>query len=93
MLAAGCVHDQSRLQRRHLRKRLGQRSEPVTLRTLRMIADEAAVNVSTVSRVINFSDKEICRWASGEMIERIRVVVAAPGYLRRPQPHGLRGNR
>lgn len=90
MLAAGCVHDQSRLQRRHLRKRLGQRSEPVTLR---MIADEAAVNVSTVSRVINFSDKEICRWASGEMIERIRVVVAAPGYLRRPQPHGLRGNR
>lgn len=69
---------------------MGQRSEPVTLR---MIADEAAVNVSTVSRVINFSDKEICRWASGEMIERIRVVVAAPGYLRRPQPHGLRGNR
>lgn len=66
------------------------RSRPVTLR---MIADEIGVNVSTVSRVINASDTEARRWASGEVIERIRAVVAERGYQRNPQAASLRTRR
>ncbi|GAA3326644.1 LacI family DNA-binding transcriptional regulator [Paeniglutamicibacter sulfureus] len=61
--------------------------------TLRMIADEVGVNVSTVSRVINSSDKEARRWASSDMIDRIRTVVAARGYQRNPHAASLRTRR
>lgn len=61
--------------------------------TLRMIADEVGVNVSTVSRVINSSDEEARRWASGDMIKTIRRVVAKRGYQRNPQAASLRTRR
>jgi LacI family transcriptional regulator len=53
--------------------------------TLRMIADEVGVSVSTVSRVLNAGDAEALRWASAQTIARIRDYAASRAY--RPNPH------
>jgi LacI family transcriptional regulator len=53
--------------------------------SLRMIADEVGVSVSTVSRVLNAGDAEALRWASAQTIARIRDYAASRAY--RPNPH------
>jgi len=53
--------------------------------TLRMIADEVGVSVSTVSRVLNAGDAEALRWASAQTVARIREYAASRAY--RPNPH------
>ncbi|MGE2832685.1 LacI family DNA-binding transcriptional regulator [Mycobacterium sp. SMC-4] len=53
--------------------------------TLRMIANELGVDVSTVSRVLNASGDDAQRWASAKTVERIRVTAQHRGY--RPNPH------
>src|SRR5699024_3223725 len=61
--------------------------------TLRMIADEVGVDVSTVSRVINAPSHEASRWASPSVVERIRDVAISSGYKRNPHAASLRTNR
>ncbi|MGO2896164.1 LacI family DNA-binding transcriptional regulator [Corynebacterium casei] len=61
--------------------------------TLRMIADEVGVDVSTVSRVINSPASEASRWASPSVVERIRDVAISSGYKRNPHAASLRTNR
>jgi LacI family transcriptional regulator len=53
--------------------------------TLRMIADEVGVSVSTVSRVLNAGDAEAQRWASAQTVARIRECATSWAY--RPNPH------
>ncbi|WP_245645200.1 LacI family DNA-binding transcriptional regulator [Pseudonocardia acaciae] len=62
--------------------------------TLQMVADEAGVTPSTVSRVLNSaSDTAARRWASAETIRRVREVAARYGYRPNPQAVGLRTRR
>ena len=61
--------------------------------TLRMIADEVGVDVSTVSRVINSPASEASRWASPSVVERIKDVAISNGYKRNPHAASLRTNR
>ena len=61
--------------------------------TLRMIADEVGVDVSTVSRVINSRASEASRWASPSVVERIKDVAISSGYKRNPHAASLRPNR
>lgn len=65
-------------------------SRPVTLR---MIADEVAVDTSTVSRILNSTDLDARRWGSVELIAKVRHVAAARGYRRNPQAASLRTRR
>ena len=58
------------------------RLEPVTLR---MIAEEVGVSVSTVSRVLKADDTEAQRWASAQTVARIKECAATWAY--RPNPH------
>jgi LacI family transcriptional regulator len=53
--------------------------------TLRMIASELGLNVSTVSRVLNTPGPEAKRWAAAETVARIRGLADERGY--RPNPH------
>jgi LacI family transcriptional regulator len=53
--------------------------------TLRMIADEVGVSVSTVSRVLNAGSDDAQRWASAATVARIRECAASWAY--RPNPH------
>ena len=53
--------------------------------TLRMIADEVGVSVSTVSRVLNAGDADAQRWASAQTVARIRECATSWAY--RPNPH------
>ncbi|HEX2287061.1 MAG TPA: LacI family DNA-binding transcriptional regulator [Mycobacterium sp.] len=53
--------------------------------TLRMIADEVGVSVSTVSRVLNASSDDAQRWASAATVARIRECAESRAY--RPNPH------
>ncbi|WP_079100193.1 LacI family DNA-binding transcriptional regulator [Streptomyces sp. WMMB 322] len=53
--------------------------------TLRSIADQLGLHVSTVSRVINGAVDDGARAASGDTAERIRQLAAELGY--RPNPH------
>ncbi|AHK28330.1 LacI family transcriptional regulator [Rhodococcus opacus PD630] len=61
--------------------------------TLRLIADELGVHVSTVSRVLNGTTEPGVRAASAATTERIRALADSLGY--RPNPHAasLRTNR
>src|SRR5689334_6068215 len=62
--------------------------------TLQMVADEAGVTPSTVSRVLNStSDEAARRWASLATIRRVREVAALHGYRPNPQAVGLRTRR
>ncbi|WP_214410532.1 LacI family DNA-binding transcriptional regulator [Sphaerisporangium fuscum] len=54
--------------------------------TLRSIADQLGLHVSTVSRVLNGRDGDGVRAASGDTATRIRRLAAELGY--RPDPHG-----
>lgn len=53
--------------------------------TLRIIADEIGVSVSTVSRVLKAQGDEATRWASAETVDRIRTYAKSREY--RPNPH------
>jgi LacI family transcriptional regulator, galactose operon repressor len=53
--------------------------------TLRMIADEVGVSVSTVSRVLKADSEDAQRWASAQTVARIRECAASWEY--RPNPH------
>lgn len=48
--------------------------------TLRMIADELGLHVSTVSRVLNAAEADISRWAAPETAGRIRETALKRGY-------------
>lgn len=61
--------------------------ERVTLKTL---ADELGLNVSTVSRVLNAPPGSETKWASDETIERITRLAAERGYVRNPHAASLR---
>ncbi|MDF2989512.1 MAG: putative LacI-family transcriptional regulator [Microbacterium sp.] len=64
---------------------------PVTLRTL---ANDLAVSVSTVSRVLRAqSTEEAERWASPETVERIRRSAIERGYRANPIAASLRTSR
>ncbi|GAB3989532.1 LacI family DNA-binding transcriptional regulator [Actinoallomurus acanthiterrae] len=54
--------------------------------TLRSIADQLGLHVSTVSRVLNGPAEDGARAASGDTAERIRRLAAELGY--QPDPHG-----
>jgi LacI family transcriptional regulator len=68
----------------------GNRSSPITLR---MIADQLGLHVSTVSRALHGTSDESGRAASPATVERIRRLADELGY--RPNPHatGLRTRR
>jgi LacI family transcriptional regulator len=66
------------------------KSRPVTLR---VIADELGVHVSTVSRVLNSPELDVERWASQEMVERIREVARKLDYHPHPYAASLRTAR
>ncbi|MEV5708600.1 LacI family DNA-binding transcriptional regulator [Actinoallomurus sp. NPDC052274] len=59
------------------------KARPVTLRS---IADQLGLHVSTVSRVLNGPAEDGVRAASGDTAERIRRLAAELGY--QPDPHG-----
>ncbi|SFK79727.1 LacI family transcriptional regulator [Amycolatopsis sacchari] len=59
-----------------------EKQRPVTLRTL---ADQLGLHVSTVSRVLHAKPDEGARAASGATVERIRKLADELGY--RPNPH------
>ncbi|GAA0345846.1 substrate-binding domain-containing protein [Actinoallomurus spadix] len=59
------------------------KARPVTLRS---IADQLGLHVSTVSRVLNGPSEGGARAASGDTAERIRRLAAELGY--QPDPHG-----
>ncbi|MEV5754354.1 LacI family DNA-binding transcriptional regulator [Actinoallomurus sp. NPDC052308] len=59
------------------------KARPVTLRS---IADQLGLHVSTVSRVLNGPAEDGARAASGDTAERIRRLAAELGY--QPDPHG-----
>lgn len=68
-------------------------TEAVRPVTLRMIADEVGVSISTVSRVLNTPDPDAQRWAGPETVVRIRALAAQRGYRPNPQAAGLRTAR
>ncbi|OPX08660.1 LacI family DNA-binding transcriptional regulator [Mycobacterium sp. AT1] len=53
--------------------------------TLRVIAEEIGVSVSTVSRVLKAEGDDATRWASAETVARIRAYAKSREY--RPHPH------
>ncbi|PWC22790.1 LacI family transcriptional regulator [Brenneria roseae subsp. roseae] len=55
--------------------------------TLRSIAEQLNVHVSTVSRILNGDTARIASVASKETIERIRELAASLGY--QPNPHAI----
>jgi LacI family transcriptional regulator len=61
---------------------VAQKARPATLRS---IADQLGLHVSTVSRVLNGAAGDGARAASGDTAERIRQLAAELGY--RPNPH------
>ncbi|HET8878054.1 MAG TPA: LacI family DNA-binding transcriptional regulator [Arthrobacter sp.] len=61
--------------------------------TLRMIAAETGVHVSTVSRVLNAKDGDVSRWAAPETAERIREMARNRGYRRNVYASNLRTAR
>lgn len=61
--------------------------------TLRTIANEVGVDVSTVSRVLNSPPEEAAQWASPSVVTRIRKVATESGYKRNPNAASLRTNR
>lgn len=65
----------------------GIHARPVTLR---MIAKESGVNVSTVSRVLNAKQSEVLQWASQETVDRIREVAQRLQYSRNIYASNLR---
>jgi LacI family transcriptional regulator len=58
-----------------------------------MIADELGVHPSTVSRVLNSSSLGPERWASAEMVDRIRALAAELNYHPNPYAASLRTAR
>jgi LacI family transcriptional regulator len=58
---------------------------PVAPVTLRTIADEVGVSMSTVSRVLNATGDDAQRWASAQTVARIKECAASRAY--RPNPH------
>ncbi|WP_262704671.1 MULTISPECIES: LacI family DNA-binding transcriptional regulator [Streptomyces] len=67
-----------------------QRSRPVTLRT---IADQLGLHVSTVSRVLHAKPDESLRAASTSTVERIRRLADELGYQPNPHATSLRTRR
>ncbi|GAA3597440.1 LacI family DNA-binding transcriptional regulator [Klugiella xanthotipulae] len=65
-------------------------TEPVTLKTL---AGELGLNVSTVSRVINAEPGTEAKWASPATIRRIQELAHERGYARNPHAASLRTSR
>jgi len=65
-------------------------SEPVTLKTL---ASELGLNVSTVSRVLNDPRGPESKWASRQTTERIFALAKDRGYSRNPHAASLRTAR
>lgn len=65
-------------------------TEPVTLKTL---AGELGLNVSTVSRVINAEVGTETKWASPDTIRRIQELARQRGYARNPHAASLRTSR
>lgn len=61
--------------------------------TLRMIAAETGVHVSTVSRVLNAKDGDVGRWAAPETVERIREMARKREYRRNVYASNLRTAR
>ena len=64
--------------------------EPVTLKTLAL---ELGLNVSTVSRIINAAPGVEAKWASPETIRRVQELALARGYARNPHAASLRTSR
>lgn len=58
--------------------------------TLKTLADELELNVSTVSRVINAAPDEASKWASAETVQRIKDLATLRGYARNPYAASLR---
>lgn len=58
---------------------------PKTKVTLRSLAQQLGIHVSTVSRVLNGSDAEACKAASKEKVAEIRELARRLGYT--PDPH------
>lgn len=69
---------------------VGIESRPVTLR---VIADQLGLDVSTVSRVLNGSDGDGRRAASGTTARRVRDLAEELGYRRDPAAVSLRTRR
>lgn len=67
-----------------------QRARPVTLRT---IADQLGLHVSTVSRVLHAKQDEVMRAASSTTVERIRRLADELGYQPNPHATSLRTRR
>jgi LacI family transcriptional regulator len=65
-------------------------TEPVTLKTL---AGELRLNVSTVSRLLNAEPGTESKWASPETIRRVQALARARGYARNPHAASLRTAR
>ncbi|WP_233205748.1 LacI family DNA-binding transcriptional regulator [Cryobacterium sp. Y82] len=61
--------------------------------TLRMIAEEVGVHVSTVSRVLTAADADVSRWAAPNTAERIRDTARKRGYHRNVYASNLRTAR
>jgi LacI family transcriptional regulator len=61
--------------------------------TLRMIADQLSIHPSTVSRVLNSAGADTDRWASPEMVQRIRAMAAELNYHPNPYAASLRTAR
>lgn len=61
--------------------------------TLRTVAEEAGVGVSTVSRVLNSPPQERERWASAATVERILTCAQELGYRRNLHAASLRTSR
>jgi len=67
-----------------------QQSRPVTLRT---IADQLGLHVSTVSRVLHAKRDESLRAASADTVERVRRLADELGYQPNPHATSLRTRR
>ena len=61
--------------------------------TLRMIADELGLNVSTVSRVLNAPEQDAHLWAAPETEQRIREAARRLDYAPNPYAASLRTSR
>lgn len=61
--------------------------------TLRMIAEELGISVSTVSRVLNSSGDESLKWAGAVTVKRIRTVAQERGYRANAHAKSLRTSR
>ena len=66
---------------------------PKTRVTLRSLAQQLGLHVSTISRVLNGSDEEACKAASIERVREIRALARELGYQANPQAKTLRTKR